>query len=228
VVDPADLNNLVDLATAEPGLITEQLPNVGATGTDKVVLNRAGVLHSALVSSLPSGATSVGVAATPTGVFQVTGSPVTGSGVINVIMRVQTGNKILAAPADGSSGDVAFRALMPPDVNKLIVVAAHIIDLDLGNTFFKSLTSNDTLRLKNGTPGQVIKVIVIQGAAPGNFTCAWAADSGTDFLRWPGGTPPVMTTGGAGRTDIYEFTLLQTGAGPNNYYGVRTGANFDV
>jgi hypothetical protein len=233
-VDAADLNLLVDGATSLPPLITDiSHAVVNAANGDKALLVRGGVLKQADISTFPNlaGVTSVGlsmptpflISMTPPGAL----NPVTGTGTFNVTFRDQAAGKVLAGPVSGADTTPAFRVLAPSDVTDLVTVTSTTINFDLGNTFYKSITTPTlALDLTNGTPGQVIKVILIQNSA-GHSTVAWNAP-GSGVLRWPGGTPPVMSTGPVGTTDIYEFTLLKVSTGPNNYYGVRWGVAFDV
>jgi hypothetical protein len=58
--------------------------------------------------------TSVGLVL-PTGVFDVSGSPVTGAGSITATFDNQAANTVFAGP-DGSSGTPTFRALVAADI----------------------------------------------------------------------------------------------------------------
>lgn len=70
--------------------------------------------------------TSVAFTATPSSVFDVSGSPITTSGTIALSMDNQTGNTVLASPSDGSSGQPSFRALVASDIPTLPLTSAHI------------------------------------------------------------------------------------------------------
>lgn len=58
--------------------------------------------------------TSVGLLAPA--IFTVTGSPVTTSGDLALSLADQSGNTVLASPADGSLGTPTFRTLLPADI----------------------------------------------------------------------------------------------------------------
>jgi hypothetical protein len=201
VVDPDDLNNLVDLATALGPLVSSQTA-VTADVADSIIISDAsdsGNLKKALISTLPGAGTvtSVGLIANPTSVFGVTGSPVTASGNITLSLDIQTAHKVLAGPTSGSSAP-AFRTLLPADLTvgtQTILAAA--IDWSLGNTFFKSVTGTTTFSFTNVTPGQVIKVILFQ---TGGATAAWSYGT----ILWKGGAAPALTTT-INHTDVFTF-----------------------
>ena len=234
-VEAADLNLLVDGADALKGIISEQTQVPAATGDHILIVDASdsGNLKKALISSLPGAGTVTTVSVSPTAeittVFTIgVASPAT-TPDISFAFKNQVQRTFLAGAVSGSAKP-SFRAILPVDTSLLTTVAAYTIDLDAGNTFWKVLpdaTGARTFLLKNGSPGQISKVIVQQAAAPGGNTVAWDTDAGADIVRWPAGTPPVMSTG-AHATDIYEFTVLQVGGGIHNYYGIRWGAAFDV
>jgi hypothetical protein len=60
--------------------------------------------------------TSVAVTATPSGVFDVSGSPITDSGTIAISMDNQSANTVLAGPTTGAATTPGFRALVAGDV----------------------------------------------------------------------------------------------------------------
>jgi len=60
--------------------------------------------------------TSVGLSATPSSVFGVSGSPVTGSGTLALTLDDQSANRVLAGPASGADATPAFRALVNDDL----------------------------------------------------------------------------------------------------------------
>jgi hypothetical protein len=229
VVDAPDLNAHVDEAIARVtgGLISEQPTETPLLPTSELLVRTAaGALRKRAVSTLGVGTvTSVGltmplpfiITMTPPG----TPNPMVGSGTFGVAFRDQAAGKVLAGPLSGSDTTPSFRVIAPSDINDLVTIAAYDIDLDQGNTFWKVLPDTGaarTFKLKNGTPGQTIRVIVQQGAAPGTNTVIWDTFAGPDVIRWPHGTHPGMTTG-ASATDIYQFTVLKVGAGIHNYYG---------
>lgn len=72
-----------------------------------------------VAADLPAGTgtvTSVGLSASPSSIFDVSGSPVTGSGTLALSMDFQNANTVLAGPSSGASAAPAFRALVAADV----------------------------------------------------------------------------------------------------------------
>lgn len=67
--------------------------------------------------------TSVAFTAVPSGIFDVSGSPVTGSGTIALSMDNQSANQVLAGPTTGSPATPAFRALVAADIPALAAYA---------------------------------------------------------------------------------------------------------
>lgn len=66
-------------------------------------------------SSDPGGVSSVGLSMTPS-IFDVAGSPITSSGVLNVSLQPQVRNRVLAGPLEGSAQAPTFRALASDDI----------------------------------------------------------------------------------------------------------------
>lgn len=64
-----------------------------------------------LMTSGATSVSSVAFTATPTGIFDVTGSPITSTGTIALSMDNQSANTVLAGPASGGATTPAFRAL---------------------------------------------------------------------------------------------------------------------
>ena len=62
--------------------------------------------------------TSVGLSM-PTDIFDVAGSPITGSGAFTVTLDTQTANTVLAGPTTGGAATPAFRALVAADIPDL-------------------------------------------------------------------------------------------------------------
>lgn len=74
-------------------------------------------------------------------------------------------------------------------------IAAAAIDWSTGDSFSKSLVANTTFTFANSVDGEVITVLLTNGAS---WTVAWPT------VKWPAGAVPVMTTG-AGKIDVYTF-----------------------
>ena len=86
------------------------------------------------------------------------------------------------------------------------------IDWDNSNIQKITLTSNITsLTLSNPIQGGVYSLIVEQGGV-GN-TITWPSGA----IKWPGGTPPTLTSGATGDTDV--ISLIYDPAGGTGYLG---------
>lgn len=60
--------------------------------------------------------TSVALSASPSGIFDVSGSPIVGSGTLALSMDNQSANQVLAGPSSGGAATPAFRALVLDDI----------------------------------------------------------------------------------------------------------------
>lgn len=76
--------------------------------------------------------TSVSATATPTSVFGIAVTDPTTTPAIALTMDNQTGNTVLASPADGSSGQPAFRALVVADLPNMALIAGGRLTLSSG------------------------------------------------------------------------------------------------
>lgn len=97
--------------------------NLGTSGTATVVnFTGAGVTASrasdTITVNVPNAGTvtSVAFAATPAGIFDVSGSPITTSGTITLSLDNQSANQVLAGPTSGAAATPAFRALVTADM----------------------------------------------------------------------------------------------------------------
>ncbi len=88
------------------------------------------------------------------------------------------------------------------------------LDVENGNSFETTLTENvTTVDIQNlGITGAMGEMVVkfTQDGAGGAFTVAWPA-----AVLWPGGTPPVISTG----NDAVDIVTLQTWDGGTTIYG---------
>src|SRR4029453_12233700 len=117
-------------------------------------LRRATVLD---VNLAGGGAISVELLMPPE--FGVAGSPVVSAGTLLVTWDAVVGNKVLASPADGSSGSPAFRHLTARDGNlPSVAIPAEEIDWSVANTFYKSLGADPVFTFNNNSDGRVIHV----------------------------------------------------------------------
>lgn len=201
-VNAARLNNDLASAVILPTFVTAKAAT-SAVGADSIVFVRAsdGLLYKTTVGQLAAlgGVTSVGLTA-PTG-FTVAGSPVMSAGTIGLGLSAQSGNKLLASPADGTSGTPAFRAQLPNDVNfPSVLIAAANVDWSLSDKFYKTLSANITFTFSNITKGRgVIRCAITQS---GSWLPLWP---GT--VKWPNGSEPIQHAG-LGVTAIWTFTYI--------------------
>lgn len=194
-VNAARLNNMINAAIAQPGLISSKA-NVTPVGADSLLLLQGGVLKKCLVSGLPSSAGTVtSVAMTVPAGFTVSGTPVTGAGTLGLGLTGQGQNKVLRAAADGTVGTPTFRVT---DVRDLRVaslnIAANNINWDLGSHFYKVLSGPQTLSFTNEFDGGTIYVALHGNGSTRVVT--WPT------LVWDGGSAPVNSAG----WDLYQIT----------------------
>jgi len=202
VVNGSRLNGLVDNAVLLPGAIDGKPAASSVNGTDELLIYQGGNLKKCTATQLTSTTghvTSVGLAM-PTNDFNVTGSPVTGSGTLTAAWKPQSGNMALASPADGSSGvpgmrnrdarDFRLPSFNPP---------ASDIDWNKGPIIWKGTGTSDlNLTFSNSVDGAEITVAILH---QNGKTAHWPA-----AVQWPGGTEPNPTSG----VTIYKFLNVAT------------------
>lgn len=209
-VDAADLNNLVDLATALGPLVSAQ-PSVSAATGDSIIISDvsdSGNLKKALVSSLPGAGTVTSVSTVIDSGSAVlnfsVGSPTT-TPVFHIGLDNQGPNKVLAGPVSGTATTPSFRVLTPADLPSATVIAIAALDIDwsLGSVFTKTLPNgagNSAFTFSNIGNGQTIKVRLLQGT--GSHTASWPS------VVWRGTGPAPVVTPGANARDIFTFTQI--------------------
>lgn len=96
--------------------------------------------------------TSVAVAA-PATLLTVSGSPVTSAGTITLSLASASGNKVLASPADGSSGAIALRILAAADIPNLDVskLTAGTLPIARGGTNSAVALSNNRVMISSSS-----------------------------------------------------------------------------
>ncbi len=120
---------LVSLGVATNG----QLP-IGSTGSDPVlaaltpgsgisITNGAGSITVTNTSPGSGGTvTSVALAdGSSTPIYNITGSPVTGSGTLTFTLATETANKVFAGPSSGAAAQPTFRSLATADVSSVSI-----------------------------------------------------------------------------------------------------------
>ena len=94
-----------------------------------------------------------------------------------------------------------------------VAMAAHTVDLSLGNVQTYTLSGAQTLVFSNppatGTSGSFTLLVTNGGSA----TLTWPAP----ITKWAGGTAPTLTASGV---DIIVFTTIDAGT---NWYGFAAG-----
>jgi hypothetical protein len=103
-----------------PGSAALTLATVnGSPGTftnATVTVNAKGLVTSASSGPTPGTVSSVALAdGSTTPIFNITGSPVTGSGTLTETLKTQTANTVFAGPASGAAAQPTFRALTIAD-----------------------------------------------------------------------------------------------------------------
>jgi hypothetical protein len=92
----------------------------GVTGGDQGVgtinVSNGYYINGVLLTAGGGSVTSVGLSA-PVPIFTITGSPITGSGTINLGLASQTANTVFSGPASGGAAAPTFRALVSADLS---------------------------------------------------------------------------------------------------------------
>jgi len=114
--------DIPNLDTAK--LTTGTLPTArGGTGLNTIgaatQVLRVNPTGTALEYWTPNVGTVTSVGLTAPGIFIVTGSPVTGSGTLNLNLNTTATNYVFAGPASGGSDIPLFRSLVPADIPNL-------------------------------------------------------------------------------------------------------------
>lgn len=201
-VNAARLMNHVNGALNLPGLISDKAIVTPVAGdylliyqSSTVALKRA---SAANVAGLGPGISSIALS-TPAE-FSVSGSPLTGNGTITLSWASQSGNKVIASPADGTSGPLTARALVPRDYRlPPVSVTGTVVDWSLGDIFYTTLSSSPTFTFSNVTDGTII-LKVIQDATGGRALTLPA-------IGWSGNAVPVSPKT-ANHYDIYTFVSV--------------------
>ncbi len=113
---------------------TIQLPPTLAVIGDVLTVTgvAAGVVTTEWVApSSPGTGTVTSAGLTGNAFFNITNSPITTSGDINIDFDAQSGNKILASPANGSSSIPDFRTLVAADLPNTAVVAGSYTNANI-------------------------------------------------------------------------------------------------
>ncbi len=154
---------------------------------------------------------SVGLSA-PSDLFDVTSAPITHTGTLTFVVRNQTGNRVWASPADGSTDAPGFRALVAADLPTVSIASGTTGTLPVsrggtnnagplaGSTLIMSDVAGTSLVEASVTSGDGIAVTQGPGAAlrvelSSSSTCANATLSGSciDISNAQCTTPPQQS-----------------------------------
>ena len=133
---------------------------------------------------------------------------------------VTVANAALPKAGGTMSGETVFadqlvtRPVLKDYGETKVAMAAHTVDLSLGNVQTYTLSGNQTLIFSNppatGTSGSFTLIVTNGGSA----TLTWPPS-----VDWAGGTAPTLTTAGI---DILTFTTIDGGV---IWYGFLAGAD---
>jgi len=214
-VTAARLNNHVNGAVITETFISGK-PSAAPATADWILYWKGGLLKKTQLNNVVglggSGTvTSVGLSMPNSTFGAVVGSPVTGTGTLEVNFISQPSGSVLIGPVD-SGGVPTWRRLEPRDRNvPAVAIPGGFIDWNLGDVFYQVLATHRAFTFTNNASGRTIRVILGQ---TGVWQVSWPAT-----VKWEGGVAPVMTTGN-GKYDWYEFTQYA-----GNVFGARIGAN---
>jgi hypothetical protein len=176
--------------------------------------NAAPTFRTIALADLPGGVglgsvTSVGLADS-TGLFTISGTPVTTSGTLTLATLVsQAKNIVFAGPTSGANAAPTFRSLVAADLGAVLTVAGDIL--------IENATPTPA-RLPIGTTGQVLTVV---GGLP-----AWSTISGTGSVTSVAMTvPSFLQIGGSPVTTSGTLAItLATETANLIFAGPTTGA----
>lgn len=177
----------------------------GSGDPEEISLGSGVTMTGTTLSATGSGGTvtSIGLIM-PTAVFDVSGSPVTGSGDITVTFDTQTANIVFAGPSSGGAATPTFRSLVTADLANDLVTYAKIQNVSATSRVLgrKTAGSGDT---EECTLSEVLDFV--GSAAQGDVLYRGAAT----WTRLGAGTSgQVLTTGGAGANPSWTTSTAPT------------------
>ncbi len=173
----------------------------------------AGITYNAGTGTLTATAFAGPVTGNVTGNASGTAATVTGAAQ-SAITSVGTLTGLTMGGELAAVDQVISRPVMKDYGETKVAMAAHAVDLSLGNVQTYTLSGNQTLTFPNppasGTAGS-FTLIVTNGASA---TLTWPGS-----VDWAGGTAPTLTASGI---DILTFTTIDGGT---IWYGFLAGAD---
>lgn len=142
-----------------------------------------------------------------TGLFTVTGSPVTGAGTLTLSAFASQNQNLFLASPNGSSGAPAFRAVVAADLPSTLTSGTAITNAAL---------TTPALGVATGTSVNVTKDLITGLNAMGNVTGATNADlslGNVISMTLTGAATFTWTNGTASRGTEFTFVVTQDGTG---------------
>ena len=153
--------------------------------------------------------TSVAFTADPSSVFDVSGSPVTTSGIIALSMDNQSANTVLSGPTTGSAAAPAFRALVAADIPATLGATNFTGAVTFGNygispSEFDNGNSGTslTVNLASGSAQRIkatgnCSITITNPVTGGSYVLKIVNDGTVRTFTWPG---TVLWSGGSAPT----------------------------
>lgn len=167
-------------------------------------------------------------------IFSVSGSPVTGSGVLSATLVSQSGNTIFAAP-DGTSGVPAFRAMVVADLptgipNANLLNSAITVTAGTGLTGggSVSLGGSTTLSIGNtGVTAGTYSLATVTVNAQGQITSASSGSvmAGVTSVAFSTASAPFLTVSGSPITSAGTISLSLASQTANTVFAAPNGVS---
>lgn len=207
-------------ASTANGALNNLLPNQSSNGGKFLTTDGTN-------ASWATAVTSVGLAMPAE--FTVSNSPVTSTGNLTASWAAQTGNKVFAAPADGSSGAPTFRNLVDADITNISATKiTGTLPVSHGGTGVTSFTPNSVIT-SNAAGDQLVAThlndgqIMIGNTAGAPSAATLTAGAGISITN--GGGSITIATNNANVTNKKRIALSPTNY---SYTGNTPPAGFTI
>lgn len=184
-----------------------------------------------------SGGTVTSVAVTGSVIFNITGSPITTSGTIDVSLASQSANLVLASPSSGAAATPAFRSLVTGDIPDLSSIYASVTvantwtqrqifngEVDINKAFVRGIQS---FVIAGGTQTIVAtsgSIIEVSGTTAGSTIKLPASPVvGMEYSISNSATVSFTLDGNGNNIDGSSTTTLSAGVGRNISYCTTNG-----